>query len=233
MSLRSATAAARRTSLEDVVDGKAWVAFAYDGEPLDPEHGACAAARHLTCTSGRAPSGCADSSSRRQTSRVLGAERLPLYGDTRREQRYWGDCGWSKRRGRSRDAAGQNASPDVLLARPSAGQHVDPPADEDGYQAQRSYSIASRRPPRLRADGRTDRGRRGIAVPLRRAAARRPLRAPGPVGGYFVWEPSAAGRCCSSRRVRCRAVQGDAAPPRGRGRQCRRRCSPPPGAGTT
>ena len=25
--------------LEDVIDGKAWVAFAYDGEPLDPEHG--------------------------------------------------------------------------------------------------------------------------------------------------------------------------------------------------
>jgi DMSO/TMAO reductase YedYZ molybdopterin-dependent catalytic subunit len=25
--------------LEDVVDGKAWVAFAYDGEPLEPEHG--------------------------------------------------------------------------------------------------------------------------------------------------------------------------------------------------
>jgi DMSO/TMAO reductase YedYZ molybdopterin-dependent catalytic subunit len=25
--------------IEDVSDGKAWVAFAYDGEPLDPEHG--------------------------------------------------------------------------------------------------------------------------------------------------------------------------------------------------
>ena len=25
--------------LEDVTDGKAWVAFAFDGEPLDPEHG--------------------------------------------------------------------------------------------------------------------------------------------------------------------------------------------------
>jgi DMSO/TMAO reductase YedYZ molybdopterin-dependent catalytic subunit len=25
--------------LEDVTDGKAWVAFAYDGEPLEPEHG--------------------------------------------------------------------------------------------------------------------------------------------------------------------------------------------------
>jgi DMSO/TMAO reductase YedYZ molybdopterin-dependent catalytic subunit len=25
--------------IEDVTDGKAWVAFAYDGEPLEPEHG--------------------------------------------------------------------------------------------------------------------------------------------------------------------------------------------------
>jgi DMSO/TMAO reductase YedYZ molybdopterin-dependent catalytic subunit len=25
--------------LEDVLDGKAWVAFAFDGEPLEPEHG--------------------------------------------------------------------------------------------------------------------------------------------------------------------------------------------------
>jgi DMSO/TMAO reductase YedYZ molybdopterin-dependent catalytic subunit len=25
--------------LEDLVDGQAWVAYAYDGEPLDPEHG--------------------------------------------------------------------------------------------------------------------------------------------------------------------------------------------------
>jgi DMSO/TMAO reductase YedYZ molybdopterin-dependent catalytic subunit len=26
-------------ALEDVTDGKAWVAFAYEGEPLEPEHG--------------------------------------------------------------------------------------------------------------------------------------------------------------------------------------------------
>jgi DMSO/TMAO reductase YedYZ molybdopterin-dependent catalytic subunit len=25
--------------IEDVTDGKAWIAYAYDGEPLDPEHG--------------------------------------------------------------------------------------------------------------------------------------------------------------------------------------------------
>ena len=36
----------------------------------------------------------------------------------------------------------------------------------------------------------------------------------GPVGGYFVWGPSAAVRFCSSPAVRGRAVAGDAeAPP--------------------
>ena len=69
---------------------------------------------------------------------------------------------------------------------------------EDGYQAQRSYSLAS--PPgapleitveRL-VDGElsawlVDEARPGDALDLR-----------GPVGGYFVWEPRAAGRCCSS-----------------------------------
>ena len=76
-----------------------------------------------------------------------------------------------------------------------AGQHVDVRLTaEDGYQAQRSYSIASA------ADGTrieltverlddgevspylTDELRPGDQIELR-----------GPVGGYFVWEPSQAG----------------------------------------
>jgi ferredoxin-NADP reductase len=76
-----------------------------------------------------------------------------------------------------------------------AGQHVDVRLTaEDGYQAQRSYSIAS--PPgaplieltveRLE-DGEvspylTDELRRGDQIELR-----------GPVGGYFVWEPGQGG----------------------------------------
>jgi DMSO/TMAO reductase YedYZ molybdopterin-dependent catalytic subunit len=27
------------TGLEDVTDGRAWIAYEYDGAPLDPEHG--------------------------------------------------------------------------------------------------------------------------------------------------------------------------------------------------
>jgi ferredoxin-NADP reductase len=76
-----------------------------------------------------------------------------------------------------------------------AGQHVDVRLTaEDGYQAQRSYSIASA-PDDTRieltvervADGEvspylTDELRRGDQIELR-----------GPVGGYFVWEPSQGG----------------------------------------
>jgi ferredoxin-NADP reductase len=76
-----------------------------------------------------------------------------------------------------------------------AGQHVDVRLTaEDGYQAQRSYSIAS--PPDATRveltverldDGEispylTDELRRGDQIELR-----------GPIGGYFVWEPSQGG----------------------------------------
>ena len=76
-----------------------------------------------------------------------------------------------------------------------AGQHVDVRLTaEDGYQAQRSYSIAS--PPNrarieltveMLEDGEvspylTEELRPGDQVELR-----------GPIGGYFVWEPSSGG----------------------------------------
>ena len=76
-----------------------------------------------------------------------------------------------------------------------AGQHVDIRlTDEDGYQAERSYSIASA-PDESRLgltvvridDGEvspylTDELQRGDQIELR-----------GPIGGYFVWEPSEGG----------------------------------------
>jgi DMSO/TMAO reductase YedYZ molybdopterin-dependent catalytic subunit len=77
---------------EDVTGGKAWVAFAYDGEPLDPEHGGPARllvphlyfwkrakwVRGLALRDDDEP-GFWES---------LGYH---LYGDPWREQRYWGD----------------------------------------------------------------------------------------------------------------------------------------------
>jgi DMSO/TMAO reductase YedYZ molybdopterin-dependent catalytic subunit len=44
--------------LDDVTDGRAWIAYEYGGEPLDPEHGGPARLLVPTCTSGRAPNGC-------------------------------------------------------------------------------------------------------------------------------------------------------------------------------
>ena len=78
--------------LEDVTDGKAWVAFGYDGEPLDPEHGGPARllVPHLYFW--------------KSAKWVRGLRLMDdddpgfweslgyhLYGDPWREQRYWGD----------------------------------------------------------------------------------------------------------------------------------------------
>ena len=78
--------------LEDVSDGKAWVAFAYDGEPLDPEHGGPARllVPHLYFW--------------KSAKWVRGLELRDTdepgfwetygyhnYGDPWKEQRYWGD----------------------------------------------------------------------------------------------------------------------------------------------
>jgi DMSO/TMAO reductase YedYZ molybdopterin-dependent catalytic subunit len=78
--------------LEDVSDGKAWVAFGYDDEPLDPEHGGPARllVPHLYFW--------------KSAKWVRGLQLLDedqpgfweglgyhMYGDPWREQRYWGD----------------------------------------------------------------------------------------------------------------------------------------------
>lgn len=78
--------------LEDVTNGKAWVAFAYDGRPLEPEHGGPARllVPHLYFW--------------KSAKWVRGIRLLEddepgfwesygyhLYGDPWQEQRYWGD----------------------------------------------------------------------------------------------------------------------------------------------
>jgi DMSO/TMAO reductase YedYZ molybdopterin-dependent catalytic subunit len=77
---------------EDVTGGKAWVAFAYDGEPLDPEHGG--PARLLV------PHLYFWKSAKWVRGLALREENEPgfwetygyhLYGDPWREQRYAGD----------------------------------------------------------------------------------------------------------------------------------------------
>ena len=76
-----------------------------------------------------------------------------------------------------------------------AGQHVDVRLTaEDGYQAQRSYSIASA-PDGSRVELTVERLDDG-EVSLYLADELRPgdqIELRGPVGGYFVWEPSQSG----------------------------------------
>ena len=95
-----------------------------------------------------------------------------------------------------------------------AGQHVDVRLTaEDGYQAERSYSIASA-PDGTRASTLTvERLDDGEVSPYLvdelRVGDKLELR--GPIGGYFVWE--AAGRWAAAagrRRVGHRAADGDA-----------------------
>jgi DMSO/TMAO reductase YedYZ molybdopterin-dependent catalytic subunit len=78
--------------LADVTDGKAWVAFAYDGEPLEPEHGGPARllvphlyfwksakwVRGLRLTETDEPG-------------FWESNGYHIYGDPWQEQRYWGD----------------------------------------------------------------------------------------------------------------------------------------------
>jgi DMSO/TMAO reductase YedYZ molybdopterin-dependent catalytic subunit len=78
--------------LEDLTGGKAWVAFGYDGEPLDPEHGGPARllVPHLYFWK---------SAKWVRGLRLLGEDEpgfweqngYHLLGDPWREQRYWGD----------------------------------------------------------------------------------------------------------------------------------------------
>jgi DMSO/TMAO reductase YedYZ molybdopterin-dependent catalytic subunit len=78
--------------LEDITDGKAWVAFGYDDEPLEPEHGG--PARLLV------PHLYFWKSAKWVRGLRLMDEDEPgfweslgyhMYGDPWREQRYWGD----------------------------------------------------------------------------------------------------------------------------------------------
>ena len=77
----------------------------------------------------------------------------------------------------------------------AAGQHVDVRlTSEDGYQAQRSYSIASE-PARATLSITVERLEDGEVSPYLTDAlgVGDKLELRGPIGGYFVWEPSLTG----------------------------------------
>ena len=216
--------------LKDLLGGRAWVAYEYGGEPLEPEHGGPARLlvphlyfwksakwlRGLTLT-------------RRGRARLLGGRRLPqlrrsMAGAAVLERltvaRSFRSCGvWL----RVRHAAEETSSAKtIVLDVPGwpghvAGQHVDVRLTaEDGYQAERSYSIASA-PEAHELSLTVERIDDGEVSPYLteelRAGDELELR--GPVGGHFTWRvgrrrPVTAAR----RRLGLGAADVDAAPPR-------------------
>ena len=84
-----------------------------------------------------------------------------------------------------------------------AGQHLDVRLTaEDGYQAQRSYSIASApgEPLALTVERLDDGEVSPYLVDEVRDGDMFEVR--GPIGGYFVWDRATSGRCCSSAAAR-------------------------------
>jgi len=78
--------------LEDLVDGKAWIAYEYDGRPLEPEHGGPARllVPHLYLwKSAKWVRGL--SLKKEEEPGFWETNGYHLYGDPWREQRYWGD----------------------------------------------------------------------------------------------------------------------------------------------
>jgi DMSO/TMAO reductase YedYZ molybdopterin-dependent catalytic subunit len=78
--------------IEDLLDGKAWVAFAFDGRPLEPEHGGPARllAPHLYFwKSAKWVRGLRLMD--REEPGFWESNGYHMYGDPWREQRYWGD----------------------------------------------------------------------------------------------------------------------------------------------
>ena len=243
---RSATAATRRTCRSRTcTDGKAWVAYAYDGEPLDPEHGGPARllVPHLYFwKSAKWVRGL--ELRERGRARLLGvATATTCYGDPWREQRYCGRLTWLRRRGgrgRRRDADACARSCSTCPAGPGTapGQHVDVRLTaEDGYQRRAQLLDRVGAGGRAgRAHRRAARRRRGLAVPGRRAAAGRRARAARPDRRLLR-----LGRATSGPLLLVgggsgdRAADGDARAPRARSAiaTCRRGCWSRRGRSTT
>src|SRR5262249_31288997 len=130
---------------------------------------------------------------------VLGTNGYKKYGDPWKEQRHWGG-----RTGRLQEVA--ETVPQIQGVKTLAldvpdwpghrtGQHLDVRLTaEDGYQVERSYSIASA-PTGTRVDITVERLDDGEVSPYLtdelRSGDKLELR--GPVGGYFVWEPAIGG----------------------------------------
>ena len=187
--------------LEDVTGGKAWVAFALR------RRAARARARRPGAAARPAPLlleerevGARAAAAATTTSPASGSQRLPQLRRPVAGAAVLGRLTWQARASVVDVVAETPRVKTLVFDVPGwpghrAGQHVDVRLTaEDGYQAQRSYSIASA-PDGTRVeltverldDGEvspylTDELRPGDQIELR-----------GPIGGYFVWEPAQGG----------------------------------------
>jgi ferredoxin-NADP reductase len=187
--------------LEDVTGGKGWVVFAYEGQPLAPEHGGRPRTHARSAPLlleerqvGERPPAPID-----RRARLLGDKRLPQLRRPMAGTALLGRLTWQLAE-LVEVVAETPRVKTIVFDVPGwpghrAGQHVDVRLTaEDGYQAERSYSIASASDGTRVAltvqrleDGEvspylTDELRPGDKIELR-----------GPIGGYFVWEPSEGG----------------------------------------
>ena len=185
--------------LADLRGGQAWLAYAYDGRPLAPEHGGPVRllVPHLYLwKSAKWITGL----------RLLRAEEQGFweslgyhdYGDPWREQRYR-DLSWQIATVAAVRAETATART-LVLDVPDwpdhlPGQHIDVRLrDAHGYTAQRSYSIASA-PEEGRFELTVQRIADGEVSPYLTETARPgdQFEICGPIGGGFTWDPEDAG----------------------------------------
>ena len=170
--------------LEDLTGGKAWIAYEYDGEPLEPEHGGPARllVPHLYFWKS-AKWVRAHRAARHRCARLLGGLRLPQLRRSMARAAVLRRLTWAIAEVVDRiDETPRVRS--LTLDVPDwpghlPGQHIDVRLTaEDGYQAQRSYSIATPADGTPRDDHRrAARRRRGLALPGRCPRGRRQGRA--------------------------------------------------------
>ncbi len=187
---------------EDLIDGKAMIATHFDGQPLSPEHGGPARPWCRISISGRAQNGCAGSNSAKKTNPASGSSSAITTTATRGASSVMTVTDTAAPRPALRWQTAEVL--DILTETPRVktlllklpdfikylpGQHVDVRLTaDDGYQAQRSYSIASA-PEDKHVALTVERIEDGEVSPYFtdevRAGDRFEMR--GPIGRYFVW----------------------------------------------
>jgi len=139
--------------IADVRGGKAWIADAYEGAPIPPEHGARPGSSSRISTSGKAPSGCGVWSCRRWTDQASGSRlattTMVIHGKSSAtkaiELAARGDRGAAPG-----DGAGQE--PDVVNAKVAGaprGSACRRAADGRGRGTRRNAATPSPRHPRI------------------------------------------------------------------------------------